>query len=135
MADPQGTLTAAQYEILSLVWDAGDAGMGVTDLWQAIAARRDVARTTVLNLVDRLEKRGWLRRKPVGNSYRYTAAVPRAQAESQLAAGFVGEYFGGSASNLFQSLLGSEELSVDEIDRLRKLLDNARKAKGAKGGR
>ncbi|HEX8912870.1 MAG TPA: BlaI/MecI/CopY family transcriptional regulator [Humisphaera sp.] len=135
MPDPEGTLTAAQYEILAVAWDAGDAGVGVADVWRAVAARRPVARTTVLNLVDRLEKRGWLRRRPDGNSYRYTAAVARDWAESRLAAGFLGEYFGGSATQMVQSLLGAKELTGDDIDRLRKLLDDAKRARGGKGGR
>ncbi len=45
----------------------------MAEIWQAIAARRAVGRTTTLNLVDRLEKRGWLRRRPAAGGYRYTA--------------------------------------------------------------
>ena len=142
MPHPQGTLTAAQYEIMVAVWDAGDAGIGVTDIWQATSSRREVTRTTVLNLVDRLEKRGWLRRTVEGNTYRYTAAIPRHRAESKLASGFLSEFFDGSAAQMVQSLLGSDELSGADIGRLRRLLDDATKAKGAgredngaKGGR
>ncbi|QOV89041.1 BlaI/MecI/CopY family transcriptional regulator [Humisphaera borealis] len=131
MPDPQGTLTAAQYEIMVVVWDAGDAGVGVTDIWQATAGRREVARTTVLNLVDRLEKRGWLRRTADGNSYRYTAAIPRSQAESKLASGFLSEFFDGSAVQMVQSLLGSDELSGADIGKLRRLLDEASKARSS----
>ena len=36
--------------------------MTVAEIWQAIGASRAIGRTTVLNQVDRLEKRGWLRR-------------------------------------------------------------------------
>lgn len=135
MSEPQRNLTPAQYEILVLVWDAGDAGCGVTDIWQAIAARRAVTRTTILNLVDRLEKRGWLKRRPDGNSYRYTAAIGRAEAESQLAAGFLDEFFGGSAALMVQSLLGSRGLKGVEIERLRRLLEEARRQRTERGGR
>jgi predicted transcriptional regulator len=135
MPEPKGTLTGPQYEIMSLIWDAGDAGLGVTDIWQAIADRREVTRTTVLNLVDRLEKRYWLRRTAQGNSFRYTAAVSREWAESRLASGFIGEFFGGSATQMVQSLLGARELSGDDIDQLRRLLDSAKKNRGGKGGK
>ena len=131
MPEPQGTLTVAQYEIMVAVWDAGENGVGVTEIWQATATRREVARTTVLNLVDRLEKRGWLRRTADGNSYRYTAAIPRSKAESKLASGFLSEYFEGSAVQMVQSLLGSDELSGTDIGKLRRLLDDATKAKNA----
>ena len=52
MAEPQGKLTPAQYEIMELVWTAGPAGATIGELWEAIAARRAVLRTTVQNLVD-----------------------------------------------------------------------------------
>jgi BlaI family transcriptional regulator, penicillinase repressor len=140
MPDPLGSLTAAQYEIMVVVWDAGPAGIGVTDIWSAIGRRRDVARTTVLNLVDRLEKRGWLKRSADGNSYRYTAAIPRQKTESKLAAGFLSEYFDGSAAQMVQSLLGADELSGADIGKLRRLLDDAATSRrsqrdGTKGGR
>lgn len=124
-AEPQGTLTAAQHEILTALWNSGPAGLTVAEIRQALEPARNVGRTTVLNLVDRLEKRGWLRRKAEGASFRYTAAVSRAWTESRLATGFVEEFFGGSAAHAVQSLLGSQKLSADDIDRLRRLLDDA----------
>ena len=122
---PQGTLTPAQYEIMEVVWDAGRAGASVADVWQAISTRRGVARTTVLNLVDRLEKRGWLRRKDQDGANRYVAAVTKVRTNSALASGFVQEFFGGSASNLVMSLLGTQQLDAAEIERLRRLLAEA----------
>ena len=63
MGRPEGRLTPAQHEIMEIVWRTGEAGATVTEIWTAIAGSREVARTTVLNLVDRLEKRGWLKRR------------------------------------------------------------------------
>jgi predicted transcriptional regulator len=122
---PEGKLTPAQYEIMEVVWDAGRAGASVADVWQAVSSRRGVARTTILNLVDRLEKRGWLKRKEQDGANRYMAAVTRDRTNAALASGFVQEFFGGSASNLVMSLLGTEQLDAGEIQQLRKLLADA----------
>ena len=84
---PEGTLTPAQYEIMEVVWDAGRAGASVAEVWQAVSTRRGVARTTVLNLVDRLEKRGWLRRKEQDGANRYVATVTKDRTNSALASG------------------------------------------------
>lgn len=124
--EPSGELTPAQHEIMVLVWESGDAGLSVAEIWKEIADRRSVARTTVLNLVDRLEKRGWLNRTTGGGVLRYTAAVERTEAESRLAAGFVADFFGGSTAHLVQSLLGSRGVSADELVRMRQLLNDAR---------
>jgi len=126
-AAAQGDLTPAQHEIMSLAWEAGDSGLTVAEIWQAIAARRDVRRTTVLTLVDRLEKRGWLRRWEAEGVLRYTAAIDRATSESRLASSFVADFFGGSPAQLVQSLLGSRSVSPRELERLRRLLDEAKR--------
>ncbi len=123
---PDGSLTPAQYEILDAVWNAGRGGASVAEIWQAVTEQRPVARTTVLNLVDRLEKRGWLqRRDEAAGANRFVAAVSRRRAHSALATDFVHDFFDGSASNLVMSLLGSNRLDRREIERLRQLLDQA----------
>ena len=121
---PEGQLTAAQFEIMVAVWNAGRDGATVTQIWQAICEDRDVARTTILNLVDRLEKRGWLRRKSHSGANRFVAAVPRERAQSTLARTFLRDFFDGSTSQLVMSLLGSNRLDREELDRLRTLLDS-----------
>ena len=139
--NPEGDLTPAQYELLALAWDGPATGMTVAEIWQAVADRRGVTRTTVLNLVDRLEKRGWLTRAIVGTVYRYKPTLDRTTAEARLATGFMAGYFGGSPTLLVQSLLGSGDVSSADIDRLEQLVVEAkrRKTRGgerpSKGGR
>jgi predicted transcriptional regulator len=129
MAGPKGSLTAAQYEIMAAVWEAGDAGISVADIWQRIAETRTIGRTTVLNQVDRLEKRGWLKRLPGDGSTRFRATLSKEDASQQLVAGFVSDYFQGSTIELVSALLGNDAcaLTRKDVDRLRKLLDQARR--------
>jgi predicted transcriptional regulator len=129
MQEPKGSLTAAQYEIMEVVWNVGDAGVTVADIWQVIAAVRDIGRTTVLNQVDRLEKRGWLRRLLGDGPTKFGATLSKEDASRQLVAGFVSDYFQGSTVDLVSALLGSEACSLtkNEVGRLRKLLDRARR--------
>lgn len=125
---PDGQLTPVQFEVMEAIWAAeaaGGRGASVAEIWQTISSQRSVGRTTILNLVDRLEKRGWLTRDDADRTARYRAAVPRDQAASELAGEFVTDFFGGSATSLMLSLLGSNQLDRDEIARLRKLLDQA----------
>ena len=123
MAKPEGRLTAAQLEIMEAVWSGPETGSTVTEIWEAITREREVTRTTVLNQVDRLEKRGWLRRKKHGDGFRYVAPSGRDAATQGLAEQFVDEFFGGSASKLVMSLLGSRKLKPDDVKKLRQLLD------------
>lgn len=134
---PDGQLTPVQFEVMEAIWAAEAAqgrGASVAEIWQAISTQRSVGRTTILNLVDRLEKRGWLTRDDADGTARYGTAVPRDQAAAELAGEFVTDFFGGSAASLMLSLLGSNQLDPAEIARLRKLLDQAGD-KGSKPGR
>lgn len=119
---PEGKLTPVQFEILQRIWDS-NAGLTVGEIWDAVKSGRDVSRTTVLNLVDRLEKRGWLSRSKDETIFRYKATVDRSSAENQLANDFVQEFFAGSAMSMVRSLLGSRPLTKGDIRRLQKLLD------------
>ena len=129
MSEPKGSLTAAQYEIMSAVWDAGAEGISVADIWQAINQTRAIGRTTVLNQVDRLEKRDWLARVPADGPTRFRATLTREDASRQLVAGFVADFFDGSTVELMSALLGSEacDLTKKDVDKLRKLLQQARR--------
>jgi BlaI family penicillinase repressor len=120
---PEGKLTPVQFEIMQLIWNA-EQGLTIGEIWDAIRSGRDVSRTTVLNLVDRLEKRGWLKRRKQQGVFRYTASVERQSVETQLASDFVDEFFDGSAANLMMNLLGSQRISKSEIQRLKRLLDD-----------
>jgi predicted transcriptional regulator len=119
---PEGKLTPAQFEIMQLVWNSAD-GLTIGEIWEAIRAGRQVSRTTVLNLVDRLEKRSWLARRKHEGVFRYAAVVERQSVERQLAADFVQEFFDGSAAHLVLSLLGSRQIASSDIDQLKRLLD------------
>jgi predicted transcriptional regulator len=80
-----------------------------------------------LNLVDRLEKRGWLVRRSGDGANRYRAARSRQQTATAVAREFVDNFFGGSASGLVMSLLGESRLDPDEVEQLRKLLEEHRR--------
>jgi predicted transcriptional regulator len=121
MTAPEGKLTPVQFEIMQLVWES-NRGLTVAEIWASIRSVRGVSRTTVLNLVGRLEKRGWLRRHKRQGVFRYFAELERESAEQQLAADFLNEFFAGSTANLVLSLLGSKRISKAELQRLKQLL-------------
>ncbi len=122
MSKPEGNLSPTQFEILEVLWEMGPPGGTVTHIWNRIAQRRPVHRNTVLNLVDRLEKRGWLKRKKRPGGLHYWPTAAREEIKQQVTKEFVEGFFGGSASNLVVSLLGSEDINQDDIKRLRQLL-------------
>jgi len=130
MAKPKGTLTGAQLEIMQIVWAGGPDGMTVAEIWDRVSRHRRVARTTVLTLVRRLARRGWLARKKIGRSHHYLATRTHDQATGRIAAEFVDEFFGGSASELVMSLLGSKRIGPEDLARLQKVLSESQERGG-----
>ena len=119
---PQGTLTGPQLRIMNAVWAAGPEGAAIAEIWQQ-DADQDLARTTILTVVQRLEKRGWLIRKGLGRKLRYVAACTREQTLGQLSKSFVDEFFGGSATNLIMALVDQRGISSTEAKHLHALIN------------
>jgi predicted transcriptional regulator len=120
-ARPQ--LSDAQLEILQIVWQLEE--VMVTEVWQKISARRPVARNTVLTVMDRLEKRGWLSKRSIGNTHLYRAAVSEKATLAGLVRRFVDSAFGGSSGALVMSLLEGAGVSPEEARRIRRRIDEA----------
>ena len=71
--DPLGDL---QFQVMEVVWRLSAAT--VADVHRVLAARREIAYTTVLTTMRALERRGMLTHETVGKAYRYSPAVSRA---------------------------------------------------------
>lgn len=118
-------LSAAQLEIMQVIWQRGE--VAVSDVWQEISQRRTIARNTVLTVMDRLEKRGWLSKRSVGNTHLYRAVVSERTTLTQTVKRFVDTFFGGSSESLMMTLLEGRGVSPDEAERIRQRIEKARR--------
>lgn len=124
MTKPNGTLSPAQYEIIEALWEIGPPGGTTLQIWQVISRTRPIVRNTIVNLVDRLAKRGWLRREAqLADGWHYWPTVTREEAEVMLADDFVSSFFRGKASKLLVSLVGGRKVSSEELTELKRLLE------------
>ena len=130
--DDLASLSAAQLEIMRVIWDRGEAT--VAEVWRAIDRRRPVARNTVLTTITRLEEKGWLRHRSVGNTFVYAAVHPRQTVQASMALKLIDAAFEGSAAGLVMTLLEDGRLSEEEAQRIRDMLQQAR-SKTPKGRR
>ena len=121
------TLTAAQREIMDVVWARGEAT--VANVRQALGESRGLARNTVQTMMGRLEARGWLAHRQVGRTFVYRAAAPREESIGRRVREMVNTLCGGSPEALVAALLDYRGLRPGELERIRKMLDEA------KGGR
>lgn len=117
-------LSESQFAIMQIVW--GRDEVTVTDVWTALTRLRPVARNTTLTLMDRLEKKGWLKRRVDGQTHFYSATKPRADTLGKVVHRLVDAAFAGSAEGLVLALLQGRGVTDEEAQRIRKLIDNAR---------
>ena len=123
--DSRASLTEPQLEVMHAVWARGEATVG--EVWDELRGRRPVARNTVLTVMDRLEKKGWLRRRAEGMRHLYSAARSREKTLGTMVGRLVETAFAGSAEELVVALLDGRGVTAEEAKRIRKLIDAARR--------
>jgi predicted transcriptional regulator len=114
---PELPLSEAQLEIMTLFWDRGE--LSVAEVWQALGARRPVARNTVQTLIARLEDRGWLSHSGDTGAYRYRATRPRDETLRSIVRRLVDTAFGGSAGGLVLTLMEDPQMPAAELAEIR----------------
>lgn len=129
--DEANQLTAAQREIMEVVWDRGE--VTVAEVRKILGANRPVARNTVQTMMARLEERGWLTHRESGRTFLYRAATPKEESIGRKVREVVNTLCGGSPETLVAALLEYRGLRPGELDRIRKMLDEARGGRLKKG--
>lgn len=114
-------LSAAEREVMEIVWNRGE----VTAKEARDALQREVARNTVRTLLERMEEKGWVVHREVGRAYLYRAARPREESIGRKVREVIDTVCGGSAESLVAALLDYRGLRPGELQRIRKMLDEA----------
>ena len=117
MADPR--FTERELDVMSILWRLGSGT--VAEVREQIGV--DLAYTTVLWVLQTLEEKGFVRHEREGRAHRYFALVPPAQAGTRALGRIVDKVFQGSAPVLLAQLVSEHDLTVDELQEMRDLLD------------
>jgi predicted transcriptional regulator len=101
---------------MKVVWTGGTAT--VRDVYEALRARRRVAYTTVLTMMNVLERKGHLRKRPEGRSFLYQPTRPRSRVMRAMVRDFLDRVFGGSAEPLLTHLVEDRRLTRAQVEAL-----------------
>ena len=112
-------------EIMQEIWSRGEAT--VTEVWQAIVAKREVARNTILTVMERLVQRGWLAKRPVANAHLYKATVSQKRTLGKVVKDFVDQTLQGDTAPLIVTMLENSKLSKVELEAIAKLIEAKKK--------
>ena len=109
---------------MKVVWWRGPAT--VRDVYEALREERKVAYTTVMTMMNVLERKGHLRKRAEGRSFVYRPTRPQRQVIGSMVREFVERVFGGSAAPLLAHLVEEEKLTPDELDALARRIEEKR---------
>jgi BlaI family transcriptional regulator, penicillinase repressor len=120
MRSKSPTLTGQELEIMKVVWDRET--VTVRDVYEDLLAKRKVAYTTVMTMLNILEQKGHLEKTQEDRAYVYRSIKPRNQVIRGMVREFVNRVFNGSAEPLLLHLVEDRKLSEKDIEEIRTLI-------------
>ncbi|MDE5627663.1 MAG: BlaI/MecI/CopY family transcriptional regulator [Candidatus Amulumruptor sp.] len=105
-------LTERESEIMSLLWEHGP--MFVRDMLEYFPEPRPQF-NTVATFVRGLEDKGWVAHEAVGNRHRFYAVAVASDFGGNSLMKVIRNFFRGSASAAVSALVADEQLSIDEL--------------------
>jgi predicted transcriptional regulator len=121
-------MTDRQFAILRLLWEHGP--LTVRQLLERLPGGEQQPYTTVLGMLQTMEKAGLVSHESEGTTYRYQASVSRQKAVGTLLRDFMTRFFCGSAEELVLGLVDADELTPADLREIEaKLKPPARKSR------
>ncbi len=104
------------------------APISVRDTAEQFGDERGLARTTILTIMERLRKKGFLQREPVEGIYLYSPAVEENNLMKGIVEEFVEKTLGGSLAPFVAYLSDAKNLDPKELADLNALVEDLQKS-------
>ena len=114
-------------QILGLLWR--DGPLTAREVLTRTPDGKKRAYTSILSVMQVMEKKGLLTRTREGLTDRWRPLVEESQILEPFMKGLVSNIFGGNATSAMQCLLNGTKLDRREIEEIRELLEEHQKAK------
>ncbi len=117
------TLTEAELRLMKILWQRGESAVG--DLVAAMPKDGALAYNSVLTTVRILEQKGYVKHRQDGRAFVYCALVAEQDASRSEVRHVLSRFFGNSRERLLLSLLGDDDLTPQELERLKAAIQSA----------
>lgn len=119
-------LGRVQLLIMQTLWAAGRAT--AREITDAINQNEPIAHSTVQTLLRGLEEKGSVAHKAESRTFVFFPLVEEHAFKQSATRDLVERVFGGSAGRLMAHLLENEDVSREELDEIRRLINRRKKA-------
>jgi len=119
------TLTEQELEIMKVVWER--RASTVRDVYEALREKRSTAYTTVMTMMNILETKGHLVKRPApdGRAYVYEPVQAKAQVISGMVQDFLDRVFNGAAQPLLLNLVRDHKLSKEDLEEVSRQIEQS----------
>ena len=118
--------TDRELEALKVLWARGKAT--VREVYQELSPREgELAYTTVLSLLQTMERKGLVGHEPAGKVYAYYAKPRRDTVFRRLAGGFLDRVFDGAMGEYVARAIQSKKPGVAELEQLERVIAEAKR--------
>ncbi len=124
MAKMPKNLTPLESLIMDVVWDEGE--VTVRKVQNALKDKRDLAYTSVLTMMQVLERKGFVGSRRVGRANVYEPTVTRARFGLRGAVNIVNDFFSGSVPAMLSHFAETDRLSERDLRELESIVEQAR---------
>jgi len=124
-----------EMQILSVLWDRGAST--AREVLRAMPDGKERAYTSILSVMQVMEKKGLLKHTNRGVAHVYSPAVSKRRIIQPFMRKVLNEVFGGRPSAMMQALLSETAVSDSELAEIQQLLrknNRPKHAKARKGG-
>ena len=125
---PVARPTDAELAILRVLWDQGPST--VRQVFEVLAAEKDLGYTTVLKMLQIMNEKGLVQRDITDRVHTFSTTQSQTQTQRNMLDDLLDKAFGGSSTSLVMQALATRKASRKELAEIRKLLDQAEGRKG-----
>ena len=118
-------ISHTQWQVLQVIWSCGPTGAG--EVIDVLVPKTGWSHRTVRTLLTRLVEKVVLTAELRDGRNIYTANVAQSQCVREESKSFLEKVFGGDAGELLVHFVENEEMTLDQIKQLKKLLDSKQK--------
>lgn len=112
--------TESELEILNVLWNEGPSNVRTVN--NIINQQKEVGYTTTLKLMQIMTQKGLVERDESARTHIYSAKIKAEDIQGEMLDKLLYTAFGGSASKLVLSALGSGKTSAKELEEIKALI-------------
>jgi predicted transcriptional regulator len=117
------TLTEAELRLMKILWTRGESTVG--ELVAALPKKNSLAYNSVLTTIRILEQKGYVQHRKEGRAFSYLAVIQETDASESEVRHVLQRFFGNSRERLLLSLLGGDDVTPEELARLKDAIERA----------